>query len=69
METTEPLKCSLCSKDAIGRYSPDLDVKGLTFCDEHKDKVGAAFYCLMNDNIEDFNALMGTKYNPNESNY
>ena len=66
MEANETLKCSLCDKDAVGRFSPDLDIKGLAFCEEHKDKVGIAFYCLMSDNIEDFNAIMGTKINPNE---
>lgn len=69
MEASESLKCSLCNKDAVGRFTPNEDTKGLLWCEEHRDKVGLAFYCLMKDQIEDFNALMGTKYNPNESNY
>ena len=52
--------CSMCNKPAIGRYSPDMDIKGLAFCEDHADQVGAAFYCLMTSNIKDFNSLMGT---------
>ena len=52
--------CSICNKPAIGRYSPDMDIKGLAFCEDHADQVGAAFYCLMTNNIKDFNSLMGT---------
>jgi hypothetical protein len=50
----------MCNKPAIGRYSPDMDIKGLAFCEDHADQVGAAFYCLMTSNIKDFNSLMGT---------
>lgn len=52
--------CAICNKPAIGRYSPDMDIKGLAFCEDHSEQVGAAFYCLMTNNVKDFNALMGT---------
>jgi hypothetical protein len=56
--------CAICNKPAIGRYSPDLDIKGLAFCADHSTQVGAAFYCLMTNNVKDFNAIMGTNLDP-----
>jgi hypothetical protein len=56
--------CSICNKPAIGRYSPDMDIKGLTFCEDHAEQVGAAFYCLMTNNVKDFNDIMGTNLDP-----
>ena len=60
MSKIEDLECHLCEKPAVGRFSPDPDVSGLAFCEEHKERIGAAFYCLMSDNLEDFNSIMGT---------
>jgi len=34
----------ICGKDAIGCYSPDLDIKGLCFCKKHQEEVFAK-YC------------------------
>jgi len=56
----EGIHCHKCKKPATGRYSPNNEELGLAFCDEHKDLMGVAFYCLMKDNIKDFNELMGT---------
>ena len=57
---TPNLECHLCDKPAVGRFSPDMDISGLAFCEKHRDLIGVAFYCLMTDNIEDFDAIMGT---------
>lgn len=67
MEVKDKIKCHKCGKLATGRYSPDLDISGLAFCDEHKELMAAAFYCLLQNDIETFNQLLGVKFNPNES--
>jgi hypothetical protein len=59
-------KCHKCPKPAIGRYTPNEEEAGLLFCEEHKDLISVAFYCLIKGNIEDFNALMGTNLNIDE---
>lgn len=50
--TTEPWRkthraCNVCDKQATGCYSPDLDIKGLCFCAEHKDEVQLVYVMLM----------------------
>ena len=50
----------------MGRYSPDLDIAGLAFCEEHRDLISVAFYCLMTDRVDDFNAIMGTNLDIDE---
>jgi len=57
---TKEIVCHKCNKPATGRYSPDMDIAGLAFCDEHKELMAAAFYCLLQDDMETFNQLMGT---------
>ena len=59
-KTEEGIVCHRCKKPATGRYSPNKEELGLAFCDEHKDLMGVAFYCLMTDNIKDFDELMNT---------
>ena len=43
-----------------------MDIAGLAFCDEHKELMAAAFYCLLQDDMETFNQLMGTDFAPQE---
>ena len=52
--------CHKCGKTATGRYSPDTEVAGLAFCDEHKELMAAAFYCLIHNDTKTFDQLMGT---------
>ena len=59
-KTEEGIVCHRCKRPAVGRYSPNEDTLGLAFCEEHRALIGAAFYCLMTDNLKDFNELMGT---------
>lgn len=40
-------KCYVCSKDSIGSYTVDLDIKGLAFCKKHKQVVGSAMLWLI----------------------
>ena len=57
---TKKIVCHKCGKPATGRYSPDMDIAGLAFCDEHQELMAAAFYCLIKNDTETFNQLMGT---------
>jgi len=57
---TKEIVCHKCGKPATGRYSPDMDIAGLAFCDKHQELMAAAFYCLLQDDTETFNQLMGT---------
>jgi hypothetical protein len=58
--------CHYCKKSAIGRYSPNEGEVGLGFCLEHQEVMAAAFYCLLNNRVSDFNKLMGTNLDINE---
>jgi hypothetical protein len=40
------MKCR-CGKEATGRYTVDLDISGIHFCDEHKEDVMHAMICLL----------------------
>ena len=33
------MECVKCGAPATRRFSPDLDIKGIGMCDEHKDEV------------------------------
>jgi hypothetical protein len=37
-----------------------MDIAGLAFCDEHKELMAAAFYCLIHNDTKTFDQLMGT---------
>lgn len=51
-----------CGKDEIGRFSPDLDIHGLGFCADHKDKVEMAYTVLVTSGDEALcNQLLGRK--------
>ena len=63
---TKEIVCHKCNKPATGRYSPDLDIAGLAFCDEHKELMAAAFYCLLQNDQKTFDKLMGTDFAPQE---
>ena len=60
MEKSKETICHKCGKPATGRYSPDTDIAGLAFCDEHKELMAAAFYCLIHNDTKTFDQLMGT---------
>jgi len=43
------MSCYLCGKKSIGRYSPDLDIRGVGFCKKHKDEVFMRLLILMEE--------------------
>lgn len=44
------MKCHLCNKKAIGRLSPDMDLKGVGFCKEHKYEMMTNYIMLFSEN-------------------
>jgi len=36
-----------CKKEAVGCFRPDIDIKGLCFCKEHKEEVQMAYALLL----------------------
>ena len=55
---SDSMKCSICNKQATGRYSPDLDINGIGFCKEHEESVQIAYYLLINEGEESFNKYL-----------
>lgn len=47
MERQGGMRCAKCGKKAVGRLSPDLDVKGLGFCRKDKEEVQDAYMILV----------------------
>lgn len=41
--------CMICGKDAVGCYSPDLDIKGLCFCKKHQEEVFLKYWKIIYD--------------------
>lgn len=55
--------CNVCGKDAIGRYTPDMDIKGLGYCKKHKKEVQLAYMMILQDTPDMARKFMkGWKY-------
>lgn len=50
--------CNVCDKQAIGCFSPDLDVRGICFCKEHQEEVFTVYGILMQGTPEMAKSLM-----------
>ena len=65
-ETQEPQSkienytCHKCGKPATGRYSPDKNITGLAFCDEHQELMVLGFYLLLKNEKKKFDELMAS---------
>lgn len=44
--------CRVCGKQAIGCYSPDLDIRGLCFCKKHKEDVMVEYMLIIQKAIK-----------------
>jgi hypothetical protein len=40
-------KCEICNKEAVFRFSPDLDIEGLKSCKEHVEEIRMAYTILI----------------------
>lgn len=47
-------KCRKCDKDAVGCFSPDLDIVGLCFCADHKEDVMLEYVQIIQKAREEF---------------
>jgi hypothetical protein len=54
------MKCRICGKKAIYKYSPDLDIDGLGACKKHKEDVFMAYYILISKGEKEYNKFMKT---------
>jgi len=50
--------CHKCGKLAVGRMSPDIDVRGIAYCEDCRDIVEIAYICLLQGDMNLFNSLM-----------
>lgn len=44
---SENYPCNVCGNPGTGRFSPDLDIKGLVYCEKHKDEVQMVYVMLL----------------------
>ena len=56
----EDFTCHKCGKPATGRYSPDKNITGLAFCDEHQELMALGFYLLLKNEKKKFDELMAS---------
>ena len=54
--------CHICDKKATGCYRPDLDIKGLCFCDEHKEQVQTAYLLIIQGQEEEAKKVLGKTF-------
>lgn len=47
MSETKYHPCNVCGKDAIACLSPDMDIKGLCFCEEHREDVYIVYVMII----------------------
>ena len=45
--------CNVCGEDAVACLRPDLDIKGLCFCEPHRDEVYTVYMMLLQDGGEE----------------
>ena len=44
-------KCMICDKKAVGCYTSDMDIKGMCFCEEHREEVFIKYYNLLHKEL------------------
>ncbi len=44
--------CNVCGKDAVACLSPDMDIKGLCFCEAHREDVYMVYMTMIDTNID-----------------
>lgn len=45
--------CNVCGEDAVACLSPDIDIKGLCFCEKHRFTVYAVYHAIIADDEAD----------------
>lgn len=50
--------CNVCGKDAIACLSPDMDIKGLCYCEEHVNEVRTVYTLIMCGSDDEVERLM-----------
>lgn len=55
------MKCIICGKKAMGKFSPDLDVNGIGFCKKDKQQVMIGYIVLLQGDEELAKELLKVK--------
>jgi len=50
----ETVKCVICQREAVYSFSPDLDVRGLGSCENHRTEVQRAYEILVYMGEDDY---------------
>ena len=45
--------CNVCGEPAVACLRPDMDVKGLCFCDKHREEVYAVYMLILSLDEDD----------------
>jgi len=48
------MKCEICGKKAVYRFSPDLDIAGLGSCKKHKRDMQQAIILLLSEGKKEY---------------
>ena len=54
------MNCIFCGKEAKYRLSPDLDIKGIGGCEEHKTPLEIAYYMLIVGDEKEFYKIVNS---------
>jgi hypothetical protein len=63
------MECVICGEPGKWRYSPDLDIEGISSCDVHKSEVFLAYTALILGDEKTYNSFIKSsrnKYNKNK---
>ena len=52
------MTCYICDEPAIGRLSPDLDIRGIGYCKKHEEDMILAYMSLSGGDREMFDELI-----------
>jgi hypothetical protein len=52
------MKCVCCDKEAIKAIRPDIDLKGIGYCQEHETDVKLAYCLMLNGEKDAFDKLL-----------
>ena len=52
------MKCEICGKKAVYRFSPDLDIQGLGACRKHKEDMWLAYLLLLQEGKKEYKSFL-----------
>lgn len=52
------MRCEICKKKAVYKFSPDIDIQGLGACEKHKKDMTIAYMLLFQQGEEEYRAFI-----------